>query len=84
MSDTMNISVYTENAINTDGLSFIAYAKCGDMEIGLLPVAVGDYMLFGAQIEDGVPVTIFERSFETEVEGLRGFAEAITSEYAGA
>lgn len=76
-----DVSVYTENAINTEEMSFVAYAKVGDLEIGILPVAIGEYHIVGAQIEDDAPVELFRHERETERDALICFARCVLGEY---
>lgn len=76
--------IVTENAINTEDTPFIAYAKCGDLEIGVFCDAKFVYNVVGAQIEDEVPVEIYRHRFSNVVEALNFFAESVIGEYADA
>jgi hypothetical protein len=66
----------------------IAFARSGDVDIGLFHTELTDYKVIAAITEDVAgrdePVTIYADYFDTVAEAMCAFSNFITSEYEGA
>ena len=78
------ITIETTGAINSKDAPCIAFAQCGDVEIGVFVGGIAEFILIGVQIEDDLPVEIFRYDFLDDLTALKAFAQAVTNEYAGA
>jgi hypothetical protein len=76
------MNIQNEDAINAEGNEFIAFAKCGDLEVGVVKYSDTRFDVIAAQIEDSEPVEVFRHTCETETGALQRFAQSILTEYA--